>query len=392
MIADLFSQDGIKTLEEAKHTVMYNKDLSGDSLLQAMEIHQPDILVVRSTKVTTEVIDVNPNLGLIIRAGAGTDTIDVAHASTKGLYVANCPGKNATAVAELAMGLIVSIDRRLGENYLLQKEGKWRKGMFSKCLGLKGRTLGLIGFGNISERVAARALAFEMKIVAYDVVERNTKGVRFVSSPDEVLAEADIVSLHVPNLPSTKGMVDAEFLRKMKTNGVLINTARGELINEDDLINHLESNQDFWYGTDVLKGEPSSKECDFEHPLAMHPRVYGSHHIGASTKQAEAEIGEEAVRVAQVFASTGQIDDVNWVNKNRIPSKKILVIKANKSPTTFTEVYTALEANEWEVSSTESTTCAGGHTIIFKIHGNGPKDIEEKMISHDSVLSCTLSQ
>jgi len=155
-----------------------------------------------------------------------------------------------------------------------------------------------------------------MKIVAYDVFEKQTEGVRFMKSPEDVLKEADIVSMHVPNLPTTKGMVNAEFLSQMKKNAVLINTARGEIVNEEDLADHLECNEDFWYGTDVLKGEPSSKECDWEHPLGMHPRVYGSHHIGASTKQAEAEIGAEAVRVCRVFASTGQIDDVNWVNKD----------------------------------------------------------------------------
>ena len=126
-------------------------------------------MIVRSTKVTEDDIDASSSLSLIIRAGAGYDTIDVAYASSKGVYVANCPGKNATAVAELTMGLIISIDRRLGENYSLQKEGKWAKGKFDDCLGLKGRTLGLIGLGNIAQRVAKRALAFEMKIVAYDV-------------------------------------------------------------------------------------------------------------------------------------------------------------------------------------------------------------------------------
>jgi len=282
-----------------------------------MESHQPEILIVRSTKVTPADIDANSKLQVIIRAGAGYDTIDVAHASTKGIYVANCPGKNATAVAELTMGLIINIDRRLGENYQLQKEGKWRKGKFSSCLGLKGRTLGLIGFGNISKRVAIRALAFEMNVIACDVHHLEQEGVKFVSSIDDVLAEADIVSIHVPNLPSTKNMVNSDFLGKMKPDSVLINTARGELVNEDDLLAHLDSTENFWFGADVIKNEPSSKECDFECKLWSHPRVYCTHHIGASTKQAEAEIGDEAVRICQVFASTQRVDDSNWVNKDK---------------------------------------------------------------------------
>lgn len=317
IIADLFSPVGINTLEEEKHEVIYDKNLSGDSLTKAMETHQPEVLVVRSTKVTAATIDANPKLGLIIRAGAGYDTIDVAHASTKGVYVANCPGKNATAVAELTMGMILSIDRRLGENYKLQKEGKWNKGMFSECVGLKGRTLGCYGFGNIARRVAQRALAFEMNVIAYDLHHHHMDGVRAVDSGDDILTEADIVTLHVPNLPETKDMINAEFLGKMKPDAVLINTARGELVNEDDLLEHLEQYPNFWYGTDVVKGEPSAKECDFESKLWSHPRVYATHHIGASTKQAESEIGEEAVRICQVFASSGKIDDLNWVNRDK---------------------------------------------------------------------------
>lgn len=341
-------------MEEEKHEVIFDKGLAGDSLKEAMESHQPDILIVRSTKVPAEIIDANPNLSLIIRAGAGYDTIDVAHASTKGVYVANCPGKNATAVAELTMGLILNIDRRLGENYKLQKEGKWAKGKFTKCLGLKGRTLGLIGFGNIAQRVATRALAFEMNVITFNRSKKTIDGVELAESIDEVLEKSDIVSLHFPNTKDTKGMVNKEFLEKMKPNGVLINTARGAAVVEEDLLAHLETYEGFWFGTDVLNGEPSSKECDWEHPLGMHPRVYGSHHIGASTKQAENEIGEESVRVVQVFAATGAVDDANWVNKDRSSSKQTIVIKAKRTSEALGEIFTIVAKHGWSIGETET--------------------------------------
>jgi D-3-phosphoglycerate dehydrogenase len=315
LIADLFSPEGINELEEAKHEVVFDKSLSGDKLTTALSTHQPDILIVRSTKVQPEHIDAHADLKVIIRAGAGYDTIDVAYASTKGVSVANCPGKNATAVAELTMGLIISIDRRLGENYALQKEGKWRKGMFASCLGLKDRTLGLIGFGNIAQRVAKRALAFEMKVITYNRSGNTIDGVEAASSIDDLLANSDIVSLHVPNNKDTKGMVNKDFLGKMKPNGILINTARGAAVVEEDLLEHLNTFDNFWFGTDVLNGEPSEKECDWEHPLGMHARVYGTHHIGASTKQAEAEIGQESVRICKAFDANKVVDDGNWVNK-----------------------------------------------------------------------------
>eukprot|EP00345_Euplotes_harpa_P008603 CAMPEP_0168346296 /NCGR_PEP_ID=MMETSP0213-20121227/18165_1 /TAXON_ID=151035 /ORGANISM="Euplotes harpa, Strain FSP1.4" /LENGTH=394 /DNA_ID=CAMNT_0008354877 /DNA_START=15 /DNA_END=1199 /DNA_ORIENTATION=+ len=391
LIADLFSPAGINTLEEEKHEIIYDKNLSGAKLTEALAAHKPDVLIVRSTKVTADDIDANAGLALIIRAGAGYDTIDVAHASSRGVYVANCPGKNATAVAELAMGLIISIDRRLGENYKLQKEGKWAKGLFANCLGLKGRTLGLIGFGNIAQRVAKRALAFEMKVVAYNRSPKTMEGVEVVSTIDEVLAQADIVSLHVPATKDTKNLVNKEFLGKMKPDGVLINTARGTNVVEEDLLAHLEANPNFWFGTDVLNGEPSAKECDWEHPLGMHPRVYGTHHIGASTKQSEDEIGEETVRICQVFAATGSVDDTNWVNRDRTKAKHTLVVKAKRTPAVYGEVFGLVAAHGWTIGESEALMCEGGVAVILKIHGEGPADVTEKLAAHESVLSASVS-
>lgn len=350
----MFSATGISELEEAKHEVIYNKDLSGDSLIEAISANNPEVLIVRSTKVPADVINASTSLSLIIRAGAGVDNIDTDHASSKGIFVANCPGKNATAVAELAMGLMINVDRRISEASALLKEGKWKKGLFTKSIGLKGRTLGLIGFGNVSSRFAKRALAFEMDAIAYDVFDVKSDEVEIVATKDEVLERGDIVSLHCPATKDTKFMVNKEFLSKMKPNAVLINTARGDLINEEDLLNHLEENKDFWYATDVFQNEPSGKEADFDHPLAKHPRVYGTHHIGASTKQAENEIGQEAVRICGVFAATGQIDDMNWVNKDRSKSRQTLVIKAQKTPSVFSEIFTSIEGFGWTINSTET--------------------------------------
>jgi D-3-phosphoglycerate dehydrogenase / 2-oxoglutarate reductase len=360
-------------------------------LVDALKEHSPDVLIVRSTKVPAEAIDAASSLALIIRAGAGYDTIDVAYASTKGVLVANCPGKNATAVAELTMGLIISIDRRLGENYKLQKEGKWRKGMFTDCTGLKGRTLGLIGFGNIAQRVAERALAFEMKVLTFNRSNKSSGGVQAVSSLTELLEESDIVSLHVPNNKDTKGMVNKNFLSKMKPDGVLINTSRGAAVNEDDLLAHLDANKNFWFGTDVLEGEPAEKECDWEHPLGLHARVYGSHHIGASTKQAEAEIGDEAVRICQVFAASGSIDSENWVNREKGKSKQTLVVKAKRSAEIYGEIFTEVAKAGWTIGESEALLCEGGVALILKISGEGPSDVLDKLKENSSVLSASVS-
>mmetsp|Transcript_10087 Transcript_10087/g.10032 ORF Transcript_10087/g.10032 Transcript_10087/m.10032 type:complete len:195 (+) Transcript_10087:45-629(+) len=167
LIADQFSNDGINQIKDAGLGVTYDSSLNGETLTKALDEVKPNILVVRSTKVQKEQIDANPKMQLIVRAGAGYDTIDAVHCAKSGIYVANCPGKNSHAVAELAWGLILSIDRRIGEGIQLLKEKQWNKGMFANCKGLKGRTLGLIGFGNIAQLVHARAQAFEMNTIVH---------------------------------------------------------------------------------------------------------------------------------------------------------------------------------------------------------------------------------
>lgn len=145
--------------------VHYNDKLNGESLDKALAEHNPQVLVVRSTKVPESAINAGPGLQVIVRAGAGTDTINVAYAAKRGIYVANCPGKNANAVSELTVGLMLSIDRRMAEQNELLKQGKWRKGDFVAQKGLKDRTLGLIGFGNIAKRVCKAAIAMEMNVL-----------------------------------------------------------------------------------------------------------------------------------------------------------------------------------------------------------------------------------
>ena len=170
LIADAFSPAGLQELENLGMECVYDKDLTGDSLKEAMTTLQPDALVVRSTKVPADTIDAaGPLLNLVLRAGAGFDNIDHAHAATKGIHVSNCPGMNSHAVAELALGLMLGVDRRIADGNTLLKEGKWNKSAFAKCRGMKGQTLGLIGFGNIGKLVLKRAQAFEMDVIVDNV-------------------------------------------------------------------------------------------------------------------------------------------------------------------------------------------------------------------------------
>jgi D-3-phosphoglycerate dehydrogenase len=325
LVADLFSEDGINQLKENGIEVHYDQSLNGESLTKAMADFQPNVLVVRSTKVTADNVNADPKLQMVVRAGAGYDTIDVAHCAKLGIYVTNCPGKNSHAVAELTFGLILAIDRRIAEGVQLLKEGKWNKGMFANCTGIKGRTIGLIGFGNIAQLVAERAKAFEMNVLVFTRTRHagldKKLNFQYTETIDDLLQRSDIVSLHCPATALTKNLVNKEFLSKLKKDAVLINTTRGSVVNEEDLLAHLEENKSFWFGTDVFNGEPTAKEVAFDHPIAKHPRVYGTHHVGASTKQSEAAIGDEAVRIIKKFAATGGVDNENCVNKESDVSK-----------------------------------------------------------------------
>ena len=177
----------------------------------------------------------------------------------------------------------------------------------------------------------------------------------------------------------------------MKPNGVLINTSRGTCVVEEDLLAHLEATPNFWFGTDVLNGEPAGKECDWEHPLGKHPRVYGSHHIGASTKQAEDEIGVETVRICKVFAKTGSVDNENWVNRDRSGSKQTLVVKAKKSASLYGDIFAIVEKHGWTIGESEALMCEGGKALILKIHGEGPADVVDALTGNESVLSASVS-
>lgn len=196
-------------------------------------------------------------------------------------------------------------------------EGKWHKAKFAKCKGLKGRTIGLIGFGAIGKLVCKTAKAMEMNVLVHTRTHHAGDEEKFgftYCTLDELLANSDIVSLHCPNTPQTKGMVNEDFLGKMKADGVLLNTSRGSVVVDEAIMAKLESCPDFWYGTDVFNGEPSAGQADWTSPISSHPRCYGTHHCGASTAQSESAIGEEAKRVIMKFASGGGLDAANTVN------------------------------------------------------------------------------
>ncbi|MEO1130392.1 MAG: NAD(P)-dependent oxidoreductase, partial [Planctomycetota bacterium] len=283
LIADKFEQSGIDTLKGAGCTVVSAPDLTPDDLPDAIAEHDPEVLVVRSTKVPAPVFERAGRLSLIVRAGAGYDTIDVAAASSHGIFVANCPGKNSVAVAELAWGLILACDRRIPDQCAELRDGTWNKKLYGKARGIYGRTLGVIGLGRIGEEVVRRAHAFGMPVVAWSRSLTDARaselGVRRVASPIDVAREADVVSLHVAATPETKHLVDAAFCEALKPGAYLINTTRGSVVDEAALLDAVRT-KNVRAGLDVFATEPGSGDSTSDIEIAREPMVFGTHHVG----------------------------------------------------------------------------------------------------------------
>jgi D-3-phosphoglycerate dehydrogenase / 2-oxoglutarate reductase len=262
-------------------------------------------LVVRSTKVNAKTFEAADALKMVVRAGAGYNTIDVDAAAKAGVAVCNTPGKNSIAVAELAMGLIVSLDRRLPDNVADFRKGVWNKAGYSKAEGVYGKALALVGVGNIGKEVAKRALAFGMKVYGKDVVPIDVEGVEAFADYDAVLPNADYVSIHLPSNAETRGMIDKAFLAKMKEGAALINTSRAELVDQAALIDAVK-NRGIRAALDVFEGEPEQKTGEVTSDLQTLEGVYVTHHIGASTAQAQFAVAEETLHVVKTFQETGE--------------------------------------------------------------------------------------
>ncbi|MBO67761.1 MAG: hydroxyacid dehydrogenase [Acidiferrobacteraceae bacterium] len=316
LLADKFPSFGVDLLKASGHVCVSKPDLS-DSDLPA-EVADTEILVVRSTKVTQKTIESAPKLQMIIRAGAGTNTIDKSEANLRKIPVCNVPGRNAVAVAELVMGLIISIDRRIPDNVVELREGRWNKKRFSASQGIYGKSLGVIGVGAIGLAVLERARGFGLRML---VIEKSSRpdniqkrlseiGVEAVSDIESLINESHILTFHLPANSSTKRMIDGSFLEKVKHDTVIINTSRGDLIDEQALIRALNE-KNLKVGLDVYDNEPSTSVGEFNSELAKHPNVYGTHHIGASTAQAQRAVAEGVIEIVEEFTN-GQL--LNCVN------------------------------------------------------------------------------
>ncbi|HWP98990.1 MAG TPA: NAD(P)-dependent oxidoreductase [Vicinamibacterales bacterium] len=385
LVADRFETSGLEGLRAAGCEVVYDPDLAGDRLREALVATGADVLVVRSTEVTAEMLDAS-GLSLVVRAGAGVNTIDVAAASRRGIYVSNCPGRNAIAVAELAWGLILALDRRIPDNVIELRAGRWNKKEFSKARGLYGRTLGLLGIGSVACEMIRRAAGFGMPVVVWsrrfagqarplsgeearaldlETAHRQIR-IALAPTPADVAARADVLSVHLALGPETRRLVDAALLARLRPGALFVNTSRGEVVDHAALAEAVRT-RGLRVALDVYEAEPAAAAGEFHDPIVALPGVYGTHHIGASTEQAQEAIAAEVVRIVRAFLETGRVPNV--VNLcRRTPATHRLVVRHRDRPGVLAHVFDHLREGNINVQETENIVFEGAEAAVARIN------------------------
>lgn len=392
-IADKLPEQAIKQLKNLGLEVESEAQITQSELDKGLNDSQ--ILIVRSTIVTETCIKNSPNLSLIIRAGAGVNNIDIKSASSLGIYVANCPGKNAIAVAELTLGLILSLDRFLADNVSDFRKGTWNKASYSKADGLFGKTLGIVGIGQIGQEVIKRGKAFGLEIVAWsrsltpEIAEEMD--IEYAESVMDVAKRCDILSVHLAMNADTKGIISKEVLASMKDGAHFINTSRDGIVDEEALFEELKSGR-IRAGLDVFSGEPEGKNGEFTSRFQELDNVYISHHIGASTEQAQLAVAEDAVDIVRGYVKKGFVR--NWLNRcEQTEAPWQLVVRHFDKPGVIANVMSELKQASINAQELTNVIFDGKKTACCTIQiDTKPSDEIMKSIRtrQDEVISATL--
>ncbi|MCB0847746.1 MAG: hydroxyacid dehydrogenase, partial [Bacteroidetes bacterium] len=380
LIADKLSPLAISELEKLGANITNEPTLAAEEL--PSRISGFEVLVVRSTKVTSATIAAGKDLSLIVRAGAGVNTIDISAASAKGIHVANCPGKNKDAVAELAIGLLIAADRRIVNAASDLRQGKWMKKEYGKAEGLRGKTMGIIGLGAIGSTVAKLAKSLGMKVIAWsrsltpEIAEEI--GIGFCENLTQLVSKSDAVSVHLASNADTQHLINAEFLNAMKDEAILINTSRGQIIDTQALKAAIQQ-KGLKVALDVYENEPAAGEPDFA-DTELAGMITGTPHIGASTNQASEAIAMEAVRVIKSYRDTGT--PVNAVNLRSGSDLDVnLVVRHFNKVGVLANVLDKLKNDGINVEEMNNTIFAGGEAAICLLKlDKRPKDITMKRI------------
>jgi D-3-phosphoglycerate dehydrogenase / 2-oxoglutarate reductase len=371
LIADKLHPRAIEELRSLPLEVIYEPELTRESL--ETRLQGVGVLIVRSTEVTAAAINNAKHLNLIVRAGASFNTIDVRAASMRGIYVANCPGKNASAVAELALGMMVALDRRIPDAVASLRAGRWERKEYSKAEGLTGRTLGIAGLGAIGRELSHRAKAFGLNVLAWSRSLTPTRatelGVGWVASLDELASKSHILSLHLALVDRTRHVVNRRVLGLLPERAMLINTARSDLVDTEALLEAAEQ-RGLRVALDVFPDEPrGSKSFPSPEMLKSFPSgglVYGTPHIAAATDQAQLAIASETVRVIRSFLLEGMVPNVVNVSSSSAARFQIVIRMLDKVGT-FANVLNVLKRHGINIEEVTNTVFEGGVAACAKL-------------------------
>ena len=395
LIADKLDPSAKLALEDIGHEVQETHSANSDDLDQ--HIQGIEVLVVRSTRVTADALKASDRLSLIVRAGAGVDNIDVIAASDLGIHVCNVPGKNAAAVAELTFALLLAIDRHVVGGASDLRKGTWNKREYSIADGLMGKTIGIIGLGGVGLSVAERAKAFGLRVMGQRRSGRSPEteqrirqiGIRLTDTLEELVTHSDVVSIHVPFNEQTVKLVDEDLLRSFKDRAILINTSRGEIIDEPALIQAMNE-RGIRAGLDVFCDEPASGEITITSALASHPSVVGSHHIGASTMQASKAIASGVIDAIAGFESGNPLNCVNEAPSGEGTSQ--VRVRHLDRVGVLASVLSTLRAADLNVQYMDNRVFSGKKAAVASIEvvGAVPMGLYDELVSLEHVLGVSL--
>ncbi len=371
LIADKLDERPLKALGVLGLEVLCRPELNAEELANALT--DVNILVVRSTKVTKAAIEAAPALNLIIRAGAGVNTIDVDAASERGVYVSNCPGRNASAVAELVMGLVLALDRRIVDATVGLRAGRWEKGALQDAPGLRGRRLGVAGLGSIGKLVLEHGASFGMEASAwsrsFSPARARELGVGHAASLVKLAAASDVLSVHLPFSPQTAGIIDERVLNALPDGAIFINTARAEVVDYPALERAIKA-KGLRVGLDVFPSEPKGSSGSFQPAILESGRVYGTPHIGASTDQAQRAIVEEVCRIVRSFLTEEDVPNVVNVCK-QTPARFCLVLRARDRVGVLANVSSVIKRHGLNIEEVTNTIFQGAVAACTKLRLSG---------------------
>jgi D-3-phosphoglycerate dehydrogenase / 2-oxoglutarate reductase len=371
LLADKLDIQGLEELRILGVEIISRPELTRDTLPAALD--GIGILVVRSTEVTAQAIEAGRQLNLIVRAGAGVNTIDVAAASARGIYVASCPGKNAIAVAELTFGLVLALDRRIVDATADLRSGRWEKSKYAQAHGVYGRRIGVAGLGAVGREVVTRARAFGLVPHAWSRSLTHARAqkldVGYARSIEELAAKSDIFTVHLPLVPQTRGIVGRRVFDALPDGAIVVNTARSEVMDYEALEDAV-SRKGLRVGLDVFPNEPEKSSAPFESRLLGKGLIYATPHIGASTEQAQRAVALDTAHIIRAFLTEEDVPNVVNICATS-PARYAIVVRMLDKVGVLANTLNVLKRHGINIEEISNTVFEGATATCTKLRVSG---------------------